>query len=107
MHDGEVAIFQGVPEALGPVALSQVVERTGVSVDDIASQYVRDRVLQTIHADDRASARTLVDEIVLLEEPPGDAPDGTQPDDGTTAAPATDPSPGTTAPAPASTGAGG
>ncbi|GEA85246.1 PP2C family protein-serine/threonine phosphatase [Cellulomonas gelida] len=120
VHQGEVVIFRGVPEALGPVALSDVVDRTGVPVEDIASQYVRDRVFQTIHADDRAAARRLVDEIVLLDDQaPGDqAPDADDP----TTAPTADPSatadpgttrptgttsPGTTATAPATTGADG
>ncbi|ASR55969.1 PP2C family serine/threonine-protein phosphatase [Cellulomonas sp. PSBB021] len=94
----EVAIFRGVPESLGPVTLSTVVERTGIAVDDIASQYVRERVVQTIHADDRASAGTLVDEIVLLE----DADD--EPDPGTTAEPSPTRTPDPTQPATDPTG---
>jgi len=66
-YQGEVTIFQGVPERLGPVVLSTVVERTGIALEDVESQYVRDRVLQTIHADDREAARRLVDEIVLVD----------------------------------------
>ena len=109
VHDGEVAIFRGVPEAVGPVALSQVVERTGVAVDDIASQYVRERVYQTIHADDRESARLLVDEIGLRDDAthPGPGSDEGPDDSATTAAPTRTPSAETTTTAPATTGADG
>ncbi|UJP40530.1 PP2C family protein-serine/threonine phosphatase [Cellulomonas palmilytica] len=93
----EVAIFQGVPESLGPVTLSTVVERTGITLDDIASQYVRDRVVQTINADDRASARTLVDEIVLVDDADPDTGSrpgaGDDPVPGVTAEPSTEPDP--------------
>ena len=89
----EVAIFQGVPAELGPLTLSTLVERTGIEVDTIASQYVRDRVGQTIHADDRAAARRLVDEIVLLDDgTPADEPTQ-EPTPEVTTPPAAEPTP--------------
>ncbi|MBT0993457.1 serine/threonine-protein phosphatase [Cellulomonas sp. DKR-3] len=63
----EVAIFQGVPGTIGPLSLSTVVERTGITTDEIESQYVRDRLGQSIHADDREAARRLVDELVATD----------------------------------------
>ncbi len=61
--DGQVAIFRGLPQTLGPLDLSSVVETTDVGLDDIDSGYVRERVQQTIHADDLEAARRLVDEL--------------------------------------------
>ena len=49
----------------GPIALSSVVERTGTSLDDLDSRYLRERVEQTIHADSLDDARDLV---AMLEE---------------------------------------
>ncbi|MCR6688518.1 PP2C family serine/threonine-protein phosphatase [Cellulomonas sp.] len=65
----EVAVFQGVPGSIGALSLATVAERTGIAVADIQSQYVRDRVGQTIHAEDLAAARALVDELVVAPEP--------------------------------------
>ena len=65
VDDGEVVIFRGLPQTLGPVALSSVVERTGTSLDDLDSRYLRERVEQTIHADSLDDARDLV---AMLEE---------------------------------------
>ncbi|WP_421742587.1 PP2C family protein-serine/threonine phosphatase [Cellulomonas sp.] len=61
----EVVIFRGIPQDLGPVPLSSVVERTGTSLDDLASGYLRARVEQTIHAESLDDARDLV---AMLEE---------------------------------------
>ena len=58
-------IFRGLPQTLGPIALSSVVERTGTSLDDLDSRYLRERVEQTIHADSLDDARGLV---AMLEE---------------------------------------
>ncbi|NUU18980.1 Stp1/IreP family PP2C-type Ser/Thr phosphatase [Cellulomonas humilata] len=61
----EVVIFRGLPQSLGPVPLSSVVERTGTDLEDLASGYLRARVEQTIHADSLEDARQLV---AMLEE---------------------------------------
>ncbi|MBO3085352.1 Stp1/IreP family PP2C-type Ser/Thr phosphatase [Cellulomonas fengjieae] len=60
VDDGEVAIFRGLPQTLGPVALSSVVGQTGTALDDLTSGYLRERVEQTIHADSLDDARELV-----------------------------------------------
>ncbi|KQY46334.1 PP2C family serine/threonine-protein phosphatase [Cellulomonas sp. Root137] len=70
----EVVIFRGIPQDLGPVPLSSVVERTGTSLEDLASGYLRARVEQTIHAESLDDARDLV---AMLEEdtaPPRPSP---------------------------------
>jgi len=63
--DGQVAIFQGVPQSLGPVSLSSVVETTDIAADDLQSAYLRARVDETIHADSLAAARA---QVLLLEQ---------------------------------------
>lgn len=59
-----VAIYRGIPQSIGPISLSEVVERSDIRLDDLP-QYVRDRVEQTIHTADLQEAR---DRIVLLAE---------------------------------------
>ena len=63
--DGQVAIFQGVPQSLGPISLSSVVETTDIAADDLQSAYLRERVGETIHADSLAAARA---QVLLLEQ---------------------------------------
>lgn len=65
VDDGEVVIFRGLPQTIGTLPLSTVVERTGTDVEDLASGYLQQRVEQTIHADSLADARNLVG---MLEE---------------------------------------
>jgi len=60
VDEDEVVIFRGLPQTLGPIALSSVVERTGTSLDDL-NGYMQGRVEQTIHADSLDDARGLVD----------------------------------------------
>lgn len=69
VHEGQVAIFQGVPQTLGPLELSTLVEETGIAVDDIESAYLRERVEQTIHADDVEAARELVAQLEADADP--------------------------------------
>lgn len=61
---GNVAIYQGIPQTIGPIALSSVVERSDARVSDL-SAYVRDRLEQTIHTDSLADAR---ERVRLLEQ---------------------------------------
>ncbi|RHA37145.1 Stp1/IreP family PP2C-type Ser/Thr phosphatase [Cellulomonas rhizosphaerae] len=63
-ENGQVAIFRGIPQSLGPIELSQLVETTDVAVDDLQSAYLRVRVEETIHADSLEAARTQVDLLV-------------------------------------------
>lgn len=67
---GEVVILRGLPQTLGPVALSTVAERSGTSMDDLASAYLRERVEQTIHATSLEDARALVRMLEEDAEPP-------------------------------------
>ncbi len=57
--DGEVAIYQGIPQNVGPIELSAVVETTGLTVDALPS-YVQARLEQTIPATDLDDARSRV-----------------------------------------------
>ncbi|HEX5331496.1 MAG TPA: Stp1/IreP family PP2C-type Ser/Thr phosphatase [Cellulomonas sp.] len=61
---GNVAIYQGIPQTVGPFSLSTVVERSDARVDDL-SAYVRDRLEQTIHTDSLDDAR---ERVRLLEQ---------------------------------------
>ena len=61
---GNVAIYQGIPQTVGPFSLSTVVERSDARVADL-SAYVRDRLEQTIHTDSLDDAR---ERVRLLEQ---------------------------------------
>lgn len=58
----EVAIYQGIPEDLGPVSLSDVRELTGVEVDTLAP-HLQERVEGGIRAQSLASARDIVESL--------------------------------------------
>jgi protein phosphatase len=61
--DGEVvAIYRGIPQTIGPIGLSDVVETTDLAVDDLPV-FVRERVEQTIHTASLADARERVDAL--------------------------------------------
>jgi hypothetical protein len=72
--DGQVAIYRGLPQSLGPIELSQVVETTDVAVDDLRSAYLRERVTETIHADSLAAAQAQVALLGLDTTTPLPAP---------------------------------
>jgi PPM family protein phosphatase len=74
VSEGQVAIFQGLPQSLGPIELSQVVETTDVAVDDLQSAYLRERVTETIHADSLEAAQAQVALLGLDTTPPEPAP---------------------------------
>lgn len=61
---GTVAIYQGIPQTIGPIALSTVVEHSNARVSDLSS-YVRDRLAQTIQTDSLDDAR---ERVRLLEQ---------------------------------------
>ncbi len=67
VSDGAVAIYRGIPQTVGPIDFSQVVEKSDVLVDKLPS-YVQDRLAQTITATDLKDARERVaalhDEVV-------------------------------------------
>lgn len=60
--DEHVAIYRGIPQTLGPLTLSEVVETTRVRVDDLPA-YIRDRLDDTLPADDLADARASVESL--------------------------------------------
>lgn len=70
--DGEIAIFNGVSQSLGPITLSEVDEHVDLMTDDL-TPYHRSRVLSGIPADDRGHAETIVDQLRdTVEEGAGD-----------------------------------
>ncbi|NHT16451.1 Stp1/IreP family PP2C-type Ser/Thr phosphatase [Cellulomonas sp. IC4_254] len=67
--DGEVvAIYRGIPQSVGPVSLSEVVETSDVVVDDLPA-FVRERLQQTIHTATLADARERVESLAEDAEP--------------------------------------
>ena len=67
--DGEVvAIYRGIPQSVGPVSLSEVVETSDVVVDDLPA-FVRERLEQTIHTATLADARERVESLAEDAEP--------------------------------------
>jgi protein phosphatase len=89
--DGDVvAIYRGIPQSVGPLSLSDVVEQTDLAVDDLPA-FVRDRVEQTIHTASLAQARERVE--TLAEDA------GVEPEPEPTRSPAPTPRATTTAPA--------
>jgi len=59
---GNVAVFQGVQQNLGPISLSHVYEESEVPVSDLPG-YDKQLVEQTINADDLAAARSIVEQL--------------------------------------------
>jgi protein phosphatase len=85
--DGEVvAIYRGIPQTIGPIGLSDVVETTDVAVDDLPV-FVRERVEQTIHTASLADARERVD--ALAQDAADDAASTPTPTSPPVTAPAT------------------
>lgn len=56
IDDGRVAVFRGIPQTLGPIALSSPVETTATDAEDLPG-FVQDRLEQTIPATSLADAR--------------------------------------------------
>ncbi|WP_448630750.1 Stp1/IreP family PP2C-type Ser/Thr phosphatase [Cellulomonas soli] len=65
-----VAVFRGLPQDLGPVTLSQVVEESDVAVGDL-SAYLRDRVEGTIQVASLDAAREMVTTLAADAEANG------------------------------------
>lgn len=64
-QDGQVAIFRGVSQDLGPWTLSEPQATTDLAVADLPTYY-QGRVEGTVSADDRADADTIVAELRAL-----------------------------------------
>ncbi|PJI91049.1 PP2C family protein-serine/threonine phosphatase [Luteimicrobium subarcticum] len=94
--DGQVAVFRGVPQSVGPITLSTPVELTGVQVSTLPS-YVADRLDQTIPASSLADAETIARDVVTGTVPtPGPTATGSPTSDPTAATPGPTATPGST-----------
>ena len=60
--DGNVAIFQGVQQDIGPISLSHVYEETDIRLTDLPL-YARDSIEATISADSLADAQRIVEQL--------------------------------------------
>ncbi|NMR20453.1 Stp1/IreP family PP2C-type Ser/Thr phosphatase [Cellulomonas fimi] len=99
--DDDVAIFRGIPQNVGPVALSQVVERADLRTDDLPG-YVQARLAQTIPATSLDDARERVGRLADSAAPPTTPPTPSPtPTPAVTPAPAPAPAPVQPAPDPA------
>jgi protein phosphatase len=62
VHEGQVAIFQGVQQDIGPIPLSHVLESTTVGVDQL-TPFAQQSVEATIPASSLAEAHQIVDRL--------------------------------------------
>ena len=60
--DGQVAVYRGIAQSIGPLNLSEVVETSTTDVADLPG-FVQDRLGETIRAESLADARSLVDDL--------------------------------------------
>lgn len=58
--DGEVSIFRGIPQSIGPFALSTLVSNTGISLDEL-EPYEQDRIRSAIRRGSLSDAWEVVD----------------------------------------------
>ena len=88
--DGQVAIFHGVQQTIGPIALSEVYQTTDIQLDDLPV-YTQEQVRDTISADSVKAALEIVKRLGAAVEPESTS----------TPTPAPTPSPSPTPSAPA------
>ncbi|AYF97854.1 PP2C family protein-serine/threonine phosphatase [Protaetiibacter intestinalis] len=62
VSEGNVAIFQGVQQSIGPISLSRVYQTTSIAVDDLPL-YQQEAVENTISADSLRDAHEIVDRL--------------------------------------------
>lgn len=62
VSNGQVAIFQGVQQGIGPIPLSSVYFESDIDVDDL-SPFSRERVESTINASDLPDALSIIDRL--------------------------------------------
>ena len=62
VSDGQLAVFQGIPQNVGPIELSSVVEVSETAADDL-EDWQRVRVEQTIPAESLSDARARVEHL--------------------------------------------
>lgn len=73
--EGEVAIYSGVSQSLGPIRLSEVDEHTDIGVDEL-TQYHQERVERGIAADDRDHAEHIVNQLRAMTEANAETDEG-------------------------------
>ena len=59
VHDGVVAVYQGIPGSVGPIELSTLVEDTDIPVESL-EPYARERIEATIRVNDVEEAREVI-----------------------------------------------
>lgn len=74
--NGKVAIYTGISQSLGPIALSHVYAVTPVTVDSLP-QFSRQRLQQTVPAASLTDANQIVTDLKLGVVGPGPNPSGT------------------------------
>lgn len=73
-HDDKVAIYQGIPQDVGPITLSHVVEESDIAIDDL-NAVAQSRLRTPITRGSLAEARTVVENLAqMVVEPVSDAP---------------------------------
>jgi protein phosphatase len=60
--DGDVSIFRGIPQSIGPFALSTLVSNTGISLDEL-EPFEQDRVRSAIRRGSLSDAWDVVDDL--------------------------------------------
>ncbi|VEI13366.1 PP2C family protein-serine/threonine phosphatase [Trueperella bialowiezensis] len=105
---GNIGIYKGVPANLGPITLSQLYERSDVTIGDL-NQIARDRLEEPITRGSLEEARQVVDDLAKQEKPadPPATPADTSTPTGPAVFPSTNPSPSSsTTPSPSATSSG-
>ncbi|TXK18885.1 PP2C family serine/threonine-protein phosphatase [Homoserinibacter sp. GY 40078] len=65
VSDGNVAIFKGVQQSIGPISLSSVYQTTAIDLDELPS-YQREAVEATISAESLRDAHDIVDRLAAV-----------------------------------------
>jgi protein phosphatase len=60
--EDRIAVYQGIPQTVGPLELSSVVETSGTRLEDLP-EFMQDRVHQTLPADSLQEARERVADL--------------------------------------------
>ena len=67
ISDGKVAIYQGIPQTLGPISLSHVVETYDEPALDELDERMRKRLEETVPRISLADARTYIEDTVSAQ----------------------------------------
>ena len=77
ISNGKVAIFQGIPQTLGPISLSHVLETYDEPALEDIDEAMRARLEETVSQPSLAAARAYVDQTVTTHATPAPAEDAT------------------------------